>query len=143
MKYIIAAIAFAQAARADDCDWFQDLGCSSGDATTNPPEWADRAFQTYLPGSDLYQEQFAGLGRVMCYNHIQYTEDRQSATVTARCRQHDSVSSLEYNWNDEGFQGENTRTVDSSFSDALSLSVKASDGSTDFTIDLEPLNFVW
>jgi len=80
----------------------------------------------------------------MCYNHIQYTDaSRQSATVTARCRQHNSVTSLEYNWNGEGFQGDDTYTIDSSFADALSLTVKANDGTTDYTITLEPVNFMW
>ena len=70
MKYFSTALLLATSALADDCSYFYDLGCSSGDATTNPPEWAERSFQTYLPTSEKYEEQFAGLGRVMCYNHI-------------------------------------------------------------------------
>ncbi len=102
MKSFTAASVIAVAAFADDCSYYYNLGCSSGDVTTNPPDWADRSFQTYLPGSDKYQEQYEGLGRVMCYNHIKYDESRSSATVTARCRTHNSVQSVSYNWNGEG-----------------------------------------
>jgi len=79
----------------------------------------------------------------MCYNHIQYDAGRTSATVTARCRQHDSVQSLQYNWNGEGLQDSAEYKVDSSFGDALSLEVAANDGSQTYTISLEAVNFIW
>lgn len=112
--------------------------------TTNPADWADRSFQTYLPGSDLYKEEYEGLGRVMCYNHIKYDDAaRTSATVTARCRQHSSITDLTYNWNGEDFSASDSYSVDSSFDSTLTLQVKANDGSTDYTITLEPVSFVW
>lgn len=80
----------------------------------------------------------------MCYNHIQYDDDsRTSATVTARCRQHSSITDLTYNWNAEDFSSSDSYQVDSSFSEPLTLVVKANDGSTDYTITLEPVSFVW
>ena len=46
------------------------MGCKSGTQTTNPPEWAERSFQTFLPGDPNYKPEFEGLGRVMCYTAI-------------------------------------------------------------------------
>lgn len=79
-----------------------------------------------------------------CYNNIVYAKDRNSATVEARCRQHDSVTKLQYNWNGEGFQSSNTYHAGSSLDKALSLVVKAidSDGQ-EYTITLESPNFIW
>ena len=79
----------------------------------------------------------------MCYNHLQYDESRTSATVTARCRQHSSIVDIQYNWNGEGYQSSDSYDVDSSFADTLTLDVKVNDGTTDYSITLEPLNFIW
>jgi len=70
MKGFTVAALMAVCSIADDCSFFQGLQCTSGSQTTNPPDWADRSFQTYLPGSAHYNEAYQGLGRVMCYNHI-------------------------------------------------------------------------
>jgi len=112
------------------------LGCSSGAATTNPPDWANRSFQTWLPGSEHYKPEYEGLGRVMCYNHIQYAADRNTATVEARCRQHSSVTGLTYNWNGEGFNSSSTYKASSALgANALSLVVKATDSNgAEYTI---------
>lgn len=89
-------------------------------------------------------DAYEGLGRVMCYNQITYSGDRSSATVEAKCRQHNSVTSLQYNWNNEGYGDSATYEAGSDFQDALSLSVKAIDGdSNEFTITMEALNFIW
>jgi len=63
--------------------------------------------------------------------------------VTARCRKHKSVTSLQYNWNGEGFNSKDSYSVGSSFSNALTLYFKANDGTNDYTITLEPVNFIW
>lgn len=113
--------------------------------TTNPPDWAERSFQTWLPGSDLHKPEYEGLGRVMCYNNIQYSSDRNSATVEARCRSHSSVQALQYNWNNEGFVGSSTYQADSRLgAQPLSLVVKAVDNDgTEYTITMESVNFMW
>lgn len=80
----------------------------------------------------------------MCYNNVVYSVNRSSATVTATCRQHDSINKMEYNWNNQGFTDSSTFNVDKNFSDTLTLEVKATD--TDgkaWTITVEPSNFVW
>lgn len=138
---LIAASAFAQT----DCSYFYNLQCTSGSVTTNPADWAQRSFQTWLPGSDKYKPEYEGLGRVMCYNHIQYTSDRSSATVEARCRQHSSVKNLSYNWNNEGFVSSSTYSAGNALgANALSLVVKATDNDgVEYTITMEPLNFIW
>lgn len=80
----------------------------------------------------------------MCYNDIIYSSDRSSANVSAKCRKHDSITKMEYNFNNEGFQSNATYAVNNSFSDALSLVVKATDGDgKEFTITQESQNFVW
>ena len=128
----------------DDCSFFQNLGCQNGSDTRYPDDWADRAFQTWLPGSEKHQDGFEGLGRVMCYNNITYASDRQSAEVEAVCRQHSSVQKLEYNWAGQGFTSESKFSADSSLNDALSLVVKATDSDgAEFTITMESLNFIW
>jgi hypothetical protein len=136
----LVGVALAQ----EDCSYFYNLGCTDGQVTTNPPEWASRTFQTPLPGSSNYRESYQGFGRVTCYYNIVYAQDRNSATVEARCRQHDSVAELQYNWNGEGFQSSNTYHAGSSLKKALSLVVKAidSDGQ-EYTITLESPNFLW
>lgn len=138
---ILATSAFAQT----DCSYFQGLQCSSGSATTNPPDWATRSFQTPLPGDALHKPEYEGLGRVMCYNNIQYTNDRKSATVEARCRKHSSVQNLSYNWNNEGYTSSSTFSAGSNIgTNALSLIVKATDNDgEEYTITMEPLNFIW
>lgn len=138
------AVAFAQSSENEDCSYFQNLQCTSGEQTNQPAEWADRSFQTYLPGSANYKDAYQGLGRVMCYNHIQYDSDRTSATVTARCRQHSSIKSIQFNWNGEGMQDSNTYKADGSLGDApLTLEVSVNDGSDTFTITPEAVNFIW
>ena len=149
-RFFTGAITFASAALQataffsdDDCSYFYDLQCTSGDQTTNPPDWAERSFQTYLPGSAKYKDAYEGLGKVMCYNQITYSADRSSATVEAKCRQHSSVDSLQYNWNGEGYTDSATYQADSSLQDVLSLVVKATVGDQEYTITPESLNFIW
>ena len=48
--------------------------------------------------------------------------------MEATCRQHDSIQTVQYNWNDAGFSGESTFQADSTFTDDLTLVVKATDG---------------
>lgn len=80
----------------------------------------------------------------MCYNHVQYTSDRRSATVEARCRQHKSVTKLQYNWNNHGFGDVKTFKANSALNGALTLTVKAVDNQgKQHTITVEPQNFIW
>jgi hypothetical protein len=80
----------------------------------------------------------------MCYNKVVYGSDKKSATVEAKCRKHDSITKIEYNWNNEGFQSEATYNATTSLTDELTLIVKVTDGnSKEFTITAEPTNFVW
>ena len=44
MYKTLATALISVLATADDCSWFQDLGCTAGDVTTNPTDWADRSF---------------------------------------------------------------------------------------------------
>ena len=54
------------------------------------------------------------------------------------------MQDIQYNWNGEGFQASDSYAADAALGDsALSLSVKVNDGTTDYTIDLEPVNFIW
>ena len=93
-KFATAVVLVTSALAQTDCSYFYNLGCSSGSATTNPADWANRSFQTPLPGSANWKPEYEGLGRVMCYNNIQYSGDRKSATVEAKCRTHSSVHNL-------------------------------------------------
>jgi hypothetical protein len=82
----------------------------------------------------------------MCYNNIVYTKDRKSATVTAKCRKHDSITTLEYNWNDQGFDTKDSFEIQKYYSNdkPVSLVVKAIDGDkNEFTITMDPTNFLW
>lgn len=105
---------------AADCSNFQgEMGCSSGSVTKNPEDWANRSFQTFLPGDSQYKKEYESLGRVMCYSAIKYASDRKSAEVEIRCRQHSSIKSLSYNFDNKGYQSSKTFKVDSSFSNVL------------------------
>jgi len=79
-KFTVAALV-AACASAVDCSFFQNLGCTDGQVTTNPADWVDRSFQTPLPGTPMWKEEYQGMGRVVCYNSIVYTSDRSSAQV--------------------------------------------------------------
>lgn len=76
----------------------------------------------------MYKPEYEGLGRVMCYNQVVYQSGRQSATINANCRQHDSIKTIQYNWNNEGFVSSSSYKVDSgSHKEAISLVVKVTD----------------
>jgi hypothetical protein len=98
-----------QASPNDDCSNFNgNVGCTSGDQTRYPDEWSKRAFQTFLPdGVDahMYKPEYEGLGRVMCYNQAVYSPNRDSATLHAKCRKHDSIVKMEYQWGSGDFFG--------------------------------------
>lgn len=51
----------------------------------------------------------------MCYSAILYSGDRNSATVDVRCRQHSSIQTVEYNFNNQGFQSNNEFKADAGF----------------------------
>jgi hypothetical protein len=92
----------------------------------------------------LYKPAYEGLGRVMCYMDIVYSTDRKSANVTAKCRKHDSIVKMEYNWNNEGLQSSDTYAATGSLTDALSLVVKATDGDgKEFSITMEAVHLLW
>ena len=67
------------------------------------------------------------------------------ATVTARCRKHSSITSLQYNWNGQGYGDSNVYSVraTSDIKESLTLTVKANDGTNDYTVSFEPVNFTW
>ena len=119
-------------AYGDDCSNFNGhVGCKGGQDTRYPDEWSNRAFQTFLPeGVDahMYKPEYEGLGRVMCYNQAVYTPNRQSATLHAKCRKHDSIVKMQYKWGEAEFSEESSHKAESSLSEALTLIVKATDG---------------
>ena len=132
----------------DDCSNFNgNVGCTDGEQTRYPDDWAKRSFQTFLkdgPDAHMYKDEYEGLGRVMCFNQVVYAADKKSATITAKCRQHDSITELQYNWNGAGFVADETFEVDESVKEEVSLVVKAIDGDKkEFTITMEPTNLVW
>ena len=132
----------------EECSNFNGhVGCTSGQQTRYPDDWSKRSFQTFLkdgPDAHLYKPGYEGLGRVMCYNDVKYAADRKSATVTAACRKHDSITKMEYNWNNSGFSSDASHKVDSSHKETVTLTVKATDkDGKAYTITVEPSNFVW
>ena len=130
IQLLFGLITFTQYAAAVDCSSFQpEMGCRSGQETRNPDDWAQRSFQTPLPGDPYYKPEYESLGRVMCYSAIKYAGDRSSATVELRCRTHASIQKVQYNFNNQGWQDSNTFQVDKSFSGAnLPILVKGIDG---------------
>jgi alpha-amylase len=76
----------------------------------------------------MYKPEYEGLGRVMCYNQAIYTPDRKSATLHAKCRQHDSIVKTQYKWGDADFSEESSYKAGSSLNEAISLTVKVTDG---------------
>ena len=96
----------------DDCSNFNGhVGCTDGQQTRYPDDWSNRAFQTFMKdGVDahMYRPEYEGLGRIMCFNKVTYAGDRQSAKVEATCRQHKSITEVQYNWNGQGFSGESS-----------------------------------
>ena len=74
----------------DDCSNFNGhVGCTSGSQTRYPDDWSKRAFQTFRkdgPDAHMYKEEYEGLSHVMCFNKVNYSNDRRSAKIEARCR---------------------------------------------------------
>jgi len=92
----------------------------------------------------MYKDAYEGLGRVMCYTTVAYTGDHSKATVSAKCRVHDSITKTEYNWNNEGYFPDSTYSADTGMTDDLTLTIKVTDkDGKEFTITAEPTNFVW
>ena len=80
----------------------------------------------------------------MCYSGIKYAAGRKSADIVINCRQHSSITKVEFDFNKLGYQDSNTFHVDSSFSTLLPISVRGTDTSgKNWHITLEPLNLVW
>ena len=79
-----------------------------------------------------------------CYSATLYAHDRKLAIVEVRCRQHASITSLQYQFGSQPFQASNSYQVDSSFATELVIKVQGTDaaGKT-WTITLEALNFIW
>lgn len=64
--------------------------------------------------------------------------------VEVRCRQHSSITEVQFNFGGKGYQSSNELSVDQSLSEALTVSVQATDNqNVKWTITLEPLNFLW
>jgi hypothetical protein len=92
----------------------------------------------------MYKPEYEGLGRVMCYNQAVYAPNRESATLNANCRKHDSIVKMEYKWGDADYSEESSFQATTALEDALSLTVKATDGDgKEWTITMEPYKFVW
>lgn len=61
-----------------------------------------------------------------------------------KCRTHDSIKDVAFNFNDEGYVPTSSYSVTSDFDEDLSISVKATDSDgNEFTITMESLNFFW
>jgi hypothetical protein len=102
VKLLLGVISYATyvAYAQQDCSNFQgQMGCTSGQATNPPADWASRSFQTPLPHDPYYKDQYEGLGRIMCYNNIVYSSDLKSANIECLCRQHSSINKVQFNWN--------------------------------------------
>lgn len=81
---------------------------------------------------------------MVCFNKIVYNSSHTSAEVEAVCRQHSSITKMEYNWNNEGYSSSNKYAAGNALAGALSLTVRATDGDgTEFTISPEAPNFMW
>ena len=78
MKKIVLTLfilAIFRLASADDCSKFENLGCQD-QAHNNPADWSKRSFQTPLPGSPYYHENYESLGKIMCHVHNVYASDK-------------------------------------------------------------------
>jgi alpha-amylase len=92
----------------------------------------------------MYKPEYEDLGRLMCYQKVVYAGDRKSANVKAICRQHDSITKMEYNYNGKGFTDSDTFTADTGLTDALTLSVRGTDDDgKQWNITVEQHNFLW
>jgi hypothetical protein len=73
-----------------------------------------------------------------------YSPNRDSATLHAKCRKHDSIVKMEYQWGSGDFTESDSFKADTSLGDAVTLTVKATDGDgKEWKITMEPYNFVW
>jgi hypothetical protein len=95
----------------DDCSWFQDVGCTSGDQTNVPSDWSNKNFQTPLDSS-LFNPAY---GLLSCYSSTQYASGLQSAQVEVACRTHSDAQSVQYRFGESAdWQDSNSFQADGS-----------------------------
>ena len=99
----------------------------------------NRQFQTPLEGEVNYKESYESLGKIACYSNVIYASGKQSAIVDVRCRKHDSVDKLVFDFG-QGFGEENVLEVDTRMTEVVKIVV--SDGGKR-VIHLEDVDFVW
>lgn len=56
---ILGLLMSSHKAMAEDCSNFNgEMGCTGGQVTRNPDDWANRSFQTFLPGDEQYKDAY-------------------------------------------------------------------------------------
>ena len=124
------------------CETFNgEMACQSGDQTDNPADWKDRVFQTPIKGEDGFEKEFESLGRIACFADVTYASGRQSAEVEVSCRQHESVSGLEYSFGGKWGSDSSYSASASSDSKPLEIAIRSDDG--EHSITIPEVDFVW
>jgi len=119
------------------CNVFSENQCS-GDVIITPPAFENHRWFTPSKTEPGYQASFQDYSHLVGHAHLEYSADRQSATVTVVAL-HKNNASLSYAF--DGINStSNTKKYSSSQMDSVQIEVFGSDSTK---LVLEPVDFLW
>jgi alpha-amylase len=138
---------------AEDCsNWNGQQACQSGSQTENPPDWAERAFQTPPYNTTYYRPSYQDMAYLVGYARVQYNPDRTSATVTVVTRVNTAKLrpgsyQLHYRYDGKTAVTDNTLVVSQATHSNRTLSIHVILINHDLQyvpeLFLEPVDFIW
>lgn len=137
----------------EDCsNWNGEQACQSGSQTENPPDWANRAFQTPKYNTTYYRSTYQDMYYLVGYARIQYNPDRTSAKVTVVTRVNTAKLTqgswqLFYHYDGKTAVTENTLIVTQESHTNRTLSIRIVLINRDLQyipeLVLDPVDFIW
>ncbi|DBA03479.1 TPA: hypothetical protein N0F65_002887 [Lagenidium giganteum] len=129
---------------ANTCWNWNGLDSCKGNENSYPDSVEARRWQTPPRHASDWSEEYQDYRSLTGYAHVVYNSDRTSATVTVRTKLRVDPSSVncKYSFNNAvSTSNEFKATKDTH--DELLITVECSAGSDNWTLGLDPVNFVW
>jgi alpha-amylase len=116
--------------------------CSSSTQTDVPASDDERKWQTPPRNASGWSADYQDYRSLTGYAHVVYGSARTSATVTVRTYLRVASATCSYSFNDVNSTSP-TYEASISFDNGLDIIVSCTDGSASWTLELDPVNFVW
>ncbi|TMW64883.1 hypothetical protein Poli38472_009050 [Pythium oligandrum] len=126
------------------CSNYEGLDtCTSSAQVSYPDSIEARRWQTPARNSSSWRSEFQDYRSLQGYAHVVYASNRLSATVTVRTvLRVTSGTTCTYTYNGASSTS-NQYSATSSLMTDLNIVVKCVNGASTWTLNLEPVNFVW